>query len=85
MPATLKRRFYGRHHVSWKRTTLSCTLPINVNLKIEFTEPGEKGNTYKCTKLATTETGAEIKVHAINQGDTKTDTINGNYLERVKE
>ena len=71
-----------------KEQPLSCTLPINVNLKIEFTEPGEKGNTATNTlKPAKTETGAEIKVPLfINQGDiVKIDTINGNYLERVKE
>ena len=43
---------------------LSCTLPQNVNLKIEFTEPGEKGNTAtNALKPATTETGVEVRVH----------------------
>ena len=68
-------------------TPLSCTLPQNVNLKIEFTEPGEKGNTAtNALKQAKTETGAEVKVPLfINQGDTvKIDTSNGSYLERVK-
>jgi len=67
---------------------LSCTLPPNVNLKITFTEPGEKGNTAtNALKPATTETGAEVKVPLfINEGDSvKIDTVNGNYIERVKE
>ena len=67
---------------------LSCTLPLNVNLKIEFTEPGEKGNTAtNALKPATTETGAEVRVPLfINQGDiVKIDTNSGNYLERVKQ
>ena len=71
-----------------KEQPLSCTLRINVILKVEFTEPGEKGNTAtNALKPARTATGAEIKVPLfINQGDTvKIDTINGNYLERVKE
>ena len=69
-------------------TPLSCTLPQNVNLKIEFTEPGEKGNTAtNALKPATTETGAEVRVPLfINQGDTvKIDTSTGNYIERVKD
>ena len=69
-------------------TPLSCTLSQNVSLKIEFTEPGEKGNTAtNALKPATTETGAEVRVPLfINQGDTvKIDTSTGNYIERVKE
>tara|TARA_Y100000994_G_scaffold107220_1_gene88354 strand:+ start:66 stop:635 length:570 start_codon:yes stop_codon:yes gene_type:complete len=69
-------------------TPLSCTLPQNVSLTIEFTEPGEKGNTAtNALKPATTETGAEVRVPLfINQGDTvKIDTSTGNYIERVKD
>jgi len=71
-----------------KELPLSCTLPQNVNLKIVFTEPGEKGNTATNTlKPAKTETGIEVKVPLfINQDDiVKIDTINGNYIERVRE
>ena len=67
---------------------LSCTLPQNVNLKIIFTEPGEKGNTAtNALKPATAETGVEVRVPLfINEGDSvKIDTISGNYIERVKE
>ncbi len=71
-----------------KEEPLSCTLPQNVGLKIESTEPGEKGNTAtNALKPAITETGATIKVPLfINTGDmVKVDTITGNYLERIKE
>tara|TARA_B100001250_G_C19780890_1_gene781818 strand:- start:1287 stop:1856 length:570 start_codon:yes stop_codon:yes gene_type:complete len=71
-----------------KEQPLSCSLPPNVNLKIKFTEPGEKGNTATNTlKPAQTETGSDVKVPLfINQGDiVKIDTTNGNYIERVKE
>lgn len=67
---------------------MSCNLPQNVNLAIEFTEPGEKGNTAtNALKPATTETGAEIKVPLfINKGDVvKIDTSSGSYLERIKK
>ncbi len=66
---------------------LSCTLPPNVNLKITFTEPGERGNTAtNALKPAETETGVKVKVPLfINEGDTvKIDTSNGNYIERIK-
>ena len=71
-----------------KEQPLSCTLPQNVNLKIVFTEPGERGNTAtNAMKPATTETGAEVRVPLfINEGDVvKVDTINGHYIERVKD
>ena len=71
-----------------KEQPLSCTLPQNVNLKITFTEPGEKGNTAtNALKPAKTETGSDVKVPLfINQDDIiKIDTTNGNYIERVKE
>jgi len=70
-----------------KEEVLSCSLPPNVSLKIEFTEPGEKGNTAtNALKPARTETGVEVKVPLfINEGDVvKIDTNNGNYIERVK-
>ena len=69
-----------------KEQPLSCTLPINVNLKIEFTEPGEKGNTAtNALKPAVLETGAKVNVPLfINEEDhIKVDTNSGQYLERV--
>lgn len=68
-------------------TPFSCELPANVDLKITYTEPGEKGNTATNTlKDATVETGAVVKVPLfINQGEKiKVDTRTGEYSERVK-
>ena len=67
---------------------LSATLPSHVELEIEHTEPGMKGNTATNTfKPATTETGASINVPLfINEGDKiKIDTEKGSYIERVKQ
>lgn len=61
-------------------------LPIKVPLKIASTVPGVKGDTVaNMTKVATLETGAEIKVPLfINEGDTVlVDTRDGSYVERV--
>tara|TARA_B100001029_G_C15035991_1_gene440171 strand:+ start:387 stop:953 length:567 start_codon:yes stop_codon:yes gene_type:complete len=67
---------------------LSAQVPSHVILKIEFTEPGVKGNTATNTfKPAKTETQADIQVPLfINEGDMiKIDTVKGEYIERVKE
>ena len=69
-------------------TALSCELPAYVNLKITYTEPGERGNTATNTfKDATLETGATVKVPLfINSEETiKVDTRSGEYSERVKK
>lgn len=66
---------------------LSTEMPITVVLKIEYTEPGEKGNTATNTfKAATMETGAEVRVPLFcNIGDLiKIDTSTGAYIERAK-
>ena len=64
-------------------------MPQYVELKVTYTEPGDKGNTASSNALkpATVETGAEIKVPLfINIGDkVKVETASGNYMERVKE
>lgn len=68
-------------------TPLICEMPANVELKVEYTEPGEKGNTATNTfKDATMETGAIVKVPLfINTGEIiKVDTRTGTYVERVK-
>lgn len=68
-------------------TPLICEMPANVELKVEYTEPGEKGNTATNTfKDATMETGAIVKVPLfINTGEMiKVDTRTGTYVERVK-
>jgi elongation factor P len=67
---------------------LSCELPPFVEMEITYTEPGLKGDTASTSslKLATLETGAEIKVPLfINQGERiKVDTRTREYSERVK-
>lgn len=68
-------------------TPLLCELSANVELRIDYTEPGEKGNTATNTfKDATLETGAIVKVPLfINTGEMiKVDTRSGEYVERVK-
>jgi len=68
-------------------TALICELPANVELKITYTEPGERGNTATNTfKDATLETGAIVKVPLfINTDESiKVDTRTGSYQERVK-
>ena len=66
---------------------LSCDLPPFVELKVEYTEPGFKGDTASssATKPAKLETGAEIKVPLfVNIDDVlKIDTRERVYSERV--
>lgn len=67
---------------------LACDLPPFIELKVEYTEPGLKGDTASSSvsKPATLETGAEIKVPLfINIDDIiKVDTRTREYSERVK-
>jgi elongation factor P len=68
-------------------TALMCELPAYVELKITYTEPGDRGNTATNTfKDATVETGAVVKVPLfINSEEViKVDTRSGEYSERVK-
>lgn len=61
-------------------------LPITVDLKIEYTEPGMKGNTVSgATKPARLETGLEIQVPLFvnNSEVVRVDTRTGEYIERV--
>lgn len=64
---------------------LSINLPIKLDLKVTYTEPGFKGNTQSATtKPATLETGAEVQVPLfIKIGDIiRIDTRTGDYVER---
>lgn len=73
--------------LSYQDRPITVTLPIKVELKITYTEPGFKGNTASATtKPATLETGSQINVPLfINTGDIiRVDTRNGSYVERVK-
>lgn len=68
-------------------SVLSCELPAYVTLTVDYTEPGEKGNTANnALKEATLNTGAVVKVPLfVNIGDKlKVDTRTGEYSERVK-
>jgi elongation factor P len=70
-------------------TPIRCELPQFVELEVEYTEPGIKGDTTSTTALkpATLETGAEIKVPLfINTGEMiKVDTRDSSYVERIKK
>lgn len=66
---------------------LTIDLPQYVQLKVTYTEPGERGNTAtNVTKPATVETGAEVKVPIfVNEGDIiKIDSKTRSYQERIK-
>ncbi len=73
--------------LSYQGKPMTVSLPIKVELKVTYTEPGYKGNTTSSTlKPATLETGAQIQVPLfINQDDIiRVDTRTGTYIERVK-
>ena len=67
---------------------IGVTPPNHVVLKVEYCEPGAKGNTAtNVTKPCTVETGTEFDCPSfVNMGDLiKIDTRTGAYIERVKE
>ena len=67
---------------------ISITPPNHVVLRVEYCEPGAKGNTAtNVTKPCKVDTGAEFPCPSfVNMGDLiKIDTRTGEYLERVKE
>ena len=68
-------------------TILYGELPVKVQLKVVYTEPGLKGDTATNTlKPAKVESGAEVRVPLfINEGETiEVDTRDGSYVGRVK-
>lgn len=68
-------------------TVLFADMPVKVQLKVTYTEPGEKGNTATNTlKPAKVESGAEVRVPLfINEGEViEIDTRDGSYLGRVR-
>lgn len=70
-----------------KEMPMSCLMPAFVDLEVEYTEPGLKGDTATNTlKPATLETKAEIMVPIfINIGDKiRVDTRTRGYSERIK-
>lgn len=72
----------------FNNSPIGVTPPNHVILKIEYTEPGVRGNTAtNVTKPAKVDTGAEILVpNFVETGEmVKVDTRTGEYIERVKE
>ena len=68
-------------------TVLFADVPVKVQMKITYTEPGLKGDTATNTlKPATVESGATVRVPLfINEGETiEIDTRDGSYVGRVK-
>lgn len=67
---------------------IAVEIPIFINLKVEQTEPGVKGDTVSnVMKTAILETGASVQVPLfVNEGELlKIDTRDGTYVERVKQ
>lgn len=67
---------------------IAVELPVFINLRVVYTEPGVKGDTATNTlKPAKLETGATVNVPLfVNEGDLlKIDTRTAGYVERVKE
>lgn len=74
--------------VFWNGTPITVTPPNHVVLKVDFCEPGAKGNTAtNVQKPAKLQTGVEVSVpFFINIGDAvKVDTRTGEYVERVEK
>jgi elongation factor P len=72
--------------VMYEDDPIGVDLPITVDLRIEQTEPGFRGDTATGgTKPATLETGLVVNVPLfVNSGETiRVDTRTGSYIERV--
>jgi elongation factor P len=68
-------------------TVLYADMPVKVQMKITYSEPGVKGDTAtNATKPATVESGATVRVPLfINEGETiEIDTRDGSYIGRAK-
>ena len=68
-------------------TILFAEMPVKVQLKVTYTEPGLKGDTAtNATKPAKLETGAEVRVPLfVNVDETiEVDTRDGSYVGRVR-
>ena len=67
---------------------LACELPAHLQLKVDYTEPGIKGDTAtSALKPATLETGAQVQVPLfIDQGAViEIDTRTEKYISRVSK
>ena len=70
----------------YENEPVAVDLPITVELRVEHTDPGFRGDTATGgTKPARLETGLNVQVPLfVNSGDTiRVDTRTGSYLERV--
>ena len=68
-------------------TVLFADMPVKVQLKVTYTEPGIKGDTATNTlKPATVESGAEVRVPLfIEEGETiEINTQDGSYVGRIR-
>ena len=73
--------------VLWNGKCITMSAPNHVDLKVEYCEPGVKGDTAtNVNKPVKVETGAEFQAPGfISIGDViKIDTRNGEYVERVR-
>ena len=73
--------------VLYNGNPITMTPPNHVELKVEYCEPGVRGDTAtNVTKVVKVETGAEFGAPSfINMGDVlKIDTRTGQYIERVR-
>ena len=74
--------------VLYNGNPITVTPPFHVVLKIEYCEPGARGNTAtNVSKPCKVETGAEFQCPVfVNIGDLiRIDTRTGEYLERAKD
>ncbi|MEK6248302.1 MAG: elongation factor P [Planctomycetales bacterium] len=74
--------------VLYNSNPITITPPNHIVLKVEYCEPGAKGNTAtNVTKPVKVETGAEIQCPSfVDIGELiRVDTRTGQYVERVKE
>lgn len=74
--------------VLYNNAPITLSPPNHVVLRVEYCEPGAKGNTAtNVSKPVKVETGAEIPAPAfVEMGDLiRVDTRTGEYLERVRE
>ena len=89
---TFQQEIYTVDQVVSDRVLIECFLihedmPIKVQMKVTYTEPGLKGDTATNTlKPATVESGATVRVPLfISEGETiEIDTRDGSYVGRVK-
>ena len=68
-------------------TVLFADMPVKVQLKVTYTEPGIKGDTATNTlKPATVESGAEVRVPLfIEEGEViEINTQDGSYVGRIR-